>query len=366
MNFSSRQVITSRQLMYLLCIAVFPTEVMLLPGPMIMQFGKDTLWAIALGGIYSAAPLMLSLYILRRSRGRSITDVLRTSLGVFGRIVILAFGLVILVATMNIWGGYVQLLHTALLTRTPPWALLFLALAVVLYGVTGGMEVSGRLAEAFVPLGVIAIVAIWLLSAHWFDVGRLLPLWPQHPDVFTFGGFKAATFLSEVLFGSYVGAFAKDQEGVPRALWLALIINTSVMLLVTSLPLLMFSIEHARILTLPPLTAVRAVNYGFTIERLDLAITPIWVIFVSLKLILWGLIGGNMVADALGLRRYALVGQIALTATALMSLQLHSLLQVEQSVVTTWDYFGFPVIIFSVTLAAVICRMRPKRVASHA
>ncbi|MDA8346645.1 MAG: GerAB/ArcD/ProY family transporter [Thermaerobacter sp.] len=366
MNFSERHVITSRQLMYLLCIATFPTEVMLLPHPMITQFGKDALWAIAIASIYTVGPLLLSFEIVHRSKGRSLAHVLNAHGGLFGRLVLILFGLAILVPTINLWGGYVQLLHTALLARTPPWAILAVALAVVLYGVTGGLEVVGRLAELFVPVGIATIIGMWLLGLPWYNVGRLMPIWPQHPAVFTTGAYYVFTFLAEVVFGSYLGAFARDHEGVRRAMVLALVINTALLLMATAMPLLMFSVEHASMLTVPPLTAVRTIHFGFIIERLDTLIMSAWVIFVSLKLILWGLLAAEMIADALGVRAYALIGQISLSLTALFSLRLHSLGEVEASVVAIWYFLSFPAILLSVVSAAVTCRLRPRKKAIHA
>ncbi len=365
-TLSSRQVITSRQLLYILLVATFPTEGILLPGPIIRQFGKDAIWAVLLGAIYAVGPLLLSLSIVRHTKGTSLIDVMHGRVRLFGRGLLLLFGLALLGPSVTIWGGYVQLLHVDLLVSTPAWAILLAALAIVIYGITGGLEVVSRVSELFVPPALVAVFLMWIAAIPWYHVGHLLPLLPQQLNVLMVGAYQPFTFLAEIAFGSYLGTFVKDPDGVIRALSLALALNALVLMFQVMMPLLMFTGPHARILALPPVIAVRAIHFGFLIDRLDTLVLPAWVLLVSLKLMVWALAGGNMIADALGIQHWRIVGQAGVSATALWSLRLHSLGDVEKALWYVWFATALPLILALLVAFTLMYKLGRKKLPSRA
>lgn len=361
-----RERISDRQLMYLLVTLTFPTELILLPGPLIQHYGKDAVWAVLAGALYSVIPLLLSLYAVGRLRTTAVQEYLRGRGLWVMRALFLLPALSLLVPTVNIWGEYVQLLRTDLLAHTPAWALLLPALALVLYAMPGGVETIGRLSELLVPFGIFLSLGLFVLGLPWYDLQRLLPVAPETPGALTLGGYEVATFLSEIVFGIYLALLVENPKSITRAFLIGGGINVVLMLLYVSLALLMFGAEHAAVLTIPPVSAIRAIHYGFIVERVDVLLQPAWVVFTTLKLILWTQLGSCLAAEAMGLKSGVLIGQITAVIAGFASLRLKSLPDVEQSVLVLWYGAAAPIYLFVAVVAVILLYLQQRRRMQHA
>ncbi len=356
-----RPVITSRQLLYLLIGTTMPTESLLLPAPVIQTFGKDALWAILGGASLAIVPLLITLFILRRQQWQTLSEMLQR-LGVFSHVIPLLFAIPAMLGLINIWASFAQLLRVDLLPRTPAWVTTASAAAAVIYGSVGGPEVVGRIAQALVPLFIYEVVMLFLLALPWLEPIHLMPLLPEHGFVLTLGIYQTFTFLAEVAFATYFGSLVRDRQGIPRALWTALSVNTSMLLLTTGMPLLMFGASHARILAVPPLTAVRAIHYGFLVERLDAFMAAPWAVFVSLKLMIWTVFASSLLSDTFGVRVYRWLVWGTTAAISLFSLRLGSLGAVQTNVREVWYASGAPLMLAAlIIIAALALRRRGRR-----
>ncbi len=346
-----RPVITSRQLLYLMIATTFPTEALLLPSPIIRSFGKDALWAILGGGIVAILPLLLTLSILRRQRTETLTASLQR-LGMFGKVVPVLFAVAAMLALVNIWASFAQLLRVDLLARTPAWVTTFTADVAVLYGAVGGPEVVGRIGEILVPIVVLEVPILFLLAIPWLDPIHMLPLLPKHTLSLSLGVYEVFTFLAEISFATYFASFVRDRQGIARALWIALGVNTLMLLLTTALPILMFGCEHAGLLAVPTVTAVRAIHYGFLVERLDAFLAAPWAAFVIVKLIIWTVFAAGILADAFGPRlfRWTIWASTIVASTA--SLWLPSLGDVDANLWAVWYQTGAPLALIALVVAA--------------
>lgn len=358
--------ISERQLLYLLSSITFPTELFLLPGPLIQHYGKDALWAILLGAAAALVPLALTLYVVRELRRSSLEHFLRGHPGWIVRGLMFLLAVAVLLPGVIIWGGYAQLIRMDLLPRTPPWTLVGATLLVVLYALPGRVTMLGRLAEFLVPFGLVLGVGLWVLGLPWYNLQQVLPLWPQAPHALTYGAYEVLSFLGEVAFGAYLSLSVDRFESLPRTFLLALLFNAVLLLLFTSMAILMFGPEHSAVHVVPPVAALRAVHYGFLVERVDILIQPIWVMFVTLKILIWTCLGASLVARVLGLRSEVRIAQGAAVVAAVSSLHFGSLVDVENSLWTLWYPLSAPIYLFVIIAGAAALYLHRRRALRHA
>lgn len=361
------QQITSRQLYFLLTVAMFPSEILLLPGPLIRTLGKDALWAVLISGVLAGVPLLMGLAILRSAPDGSMITVAQRVFGRAGPVVLLAIAVPILVATVNIWGSYVQLLRVDLLNRTSPAILLLLGMVAVAYALQGGLEVAGRTGEVLGASGIFMWIVLVGLAGTWFNFDNLLPALPSPGRPLATGIYQAFAFQGEIAWVGLLGAFVRERQSIARTAVFAWLTNLFILLSSVAVPLLMFGPGHAGILVLPTLSAIRSIHYGFTIERLDTFLVPLMVGLIALKLIIWGLVSAHLIDGAFSGRVHAsLTAPILMAATGLTSLTLHSLSRVHASVGMLWYDTGAPVMAAALVLLTLGSLASRRRVTGHA
>jgi len=362
-GYPARARITSRQLLYLIVLTIVPVQELGAGGPLLREYGKDALWSLVAGATAATVPLLISVHIVRRLAPLDLGATLR-SRGLAGRLLLAFFGLALAVPLFNIWSAYVQTLTVEILPHTPGWAIAALGAAAVLYGARGGIEVVARAGELFAPIAIAAMGVLAAMTIPWLHVSYILPIWPQTAAALTTGGYHAFTFFSEVGFAAYLGTLVRDPSTVPRALWWALSLSFAELLMAIGMPLLMFTPEHVALLTVPLLSAVRAIHYGFLIERIDTAVVAAYSVLVALKLTLWTVLSSRLLADATSQRAYRSLTVVATAAAAGSSLVLvHNLAQVQANLQTLW-FNGFaPVYLGALLLIAILLRASRARTA---
>ena len=354
---ATRSTLAGAQVLYLLVVNTFPTEVFLLPGPLIDEAGKDALWCVALGTVAALAPALATRKVLDLLAGEPFDRALVRRAGLAGRAILLALAIAVLAPLVNIWGGYGQFVGVAILVHTPAWAIVFTGLVVVIYAVPLDLGALGRLAQLTVPLGVVLVLGLFLLGAPWFDAANLLPALPRTSIVW--GSYQVFTCLAEVVFGLYLGGLSTDRAGVRRALVQAPFLNGLLLMLLTAMPLLIFGAMPSALMNAPGILAIRAIHYGFVIERLDTLVQPVWVVFVILKILVWTVLGARLLAAALGVRAWALIGRAATATAALLSLRLYHITAVEGDAEKVWHGLLAPVMLL--VLVASLIALRPRR-----
>jgi hypothetical protein len=231
------------------------------------------------------------------------------------------------------------------------------ALLVVVYAVPLDLGGVGRLAQLAVPWGILLIVVLFLLAAPWYAMDNLMPLLPTANVAW--GSYQVFSFLSEVVFALYLASLSSRRAEAARALVGAPLVNGLLVLLLTAMPILLYGPTPAAMMNAPGMSAIRAIHYGFVVERLDTFVQPVWVIFVILKLLLWTMLGARLLAAALGIRWWAQIGRVATVVAAVLSLELYHLVAVERSVGTLWYRLGAPLLL--VVLVACAILFRPRR-----
>lgn len=347
--------LTPNQLFFLLTVGTFPTEMLLLPGPLIHGLGKDALWAIVLGGVVAIAPLLLALAILRSAPDGSIIGAAKR-IGRTGSFFLLVLAALLFLVTINIWASFVELLRVDLLPRTAPALLALMGLALVTYSGSGGYEVLGRSSEVIGFASLVIWVILFIMGTPFFRLENLLPVLPLRFPSLLYGVYQVASFAGEIGFVSLLGALVPNRESVPRMAVAALVTNVAILLTATAMPLLVYGQEHAAQFTLPTLSAVRSMHYGFTIERVDTLIVPATIGLVALKTAIWGLMGGTLLeAASAGRLPGRRISPVILAVTAAVSLTLPSIPAVEVNVREIWYGLSAPIMAGTFFILGVAC-----------
>ncbi len=351
------QVVTPRELFYILLIAVFPTEILFLPSTLIDHFGKDALWCEALGGALGLAFAWGVAWTKSRLRDTTVEDYLIGRFGFLGRVALFAFAVVLLVPTCNIMAAYVQVTGAEILPHTPLYVLTLSSALVAVYMVVGGLELVGRLGLFVVPISLFLMVLLFLMAFPWYNLLYIQPALPVHGLSLVHGVYRAFAFLAETAFALLIPTKASTRLVGPVLLSAG--VNWTVLVLMTAMPLLMFGPDVAPMLTSPVLSAIRTIHYGVIIERMDVVIAPLWVALSLLKFTLWVVMGTRLVCAAFGLWAVQrILARLVVVAASVSSLTLTTFSAVTRALDVTWYH---SLLIMLVVLSALVSLAASRR-----
>lgn len=354
------EVVTPGQLFYLLLVAVFPTEILLLPPWLIAHDGKDALWCVAFGTVPAVLLAVPVAGALARLNGMTLESYLLARWGTLGRVALLAFTAVLLVPAPDILAAYVHTTATSLLPYTPIYTLALVSFITAAYIVAGGIEVVARVSSIIVPVGVCLILLLVVIGLPWYDMANVRPLLPTAGIPIVDGSYRVFAFLAQVGFALAVRTTAPGQ--VQGLLIWSVIVNSGLLFLMLAMPLLLFGAPTAALLSSPVLSAIRTIHYGFAIERLDIVIAPVWVAFSLLKVALWIVLGTRLALAAVGIAGWQrTAARFMVFAAGLTSLAFSDMPTIEKVLDVQWFDVLAPVLVGLIGVLMLALVWRPAR-----
>jgi len=358
---ASSPTLTARQLLYLLMVNTFPSEVFLVPGPIIREAGKDALWGIVLA---MAAAVLVALgvaTVAQRVQRFGLMRFLVAHWGIAGRALLLAIGIALWLPTMNMWAGDAEVAELLLLPLTPV-IVITAALGVgVLYGLSVGLRAVARLTQILLPIGLLVVVGLVIAASPWFNLSNALPLRPETSlGPIVHAAYQVFAFLGEIVFAFVLIGGVRTPFHVGWLVVAAVLGNGVMLFLGTMTALLMYGPQAAGTLSVPFLGAVHTIHYGFLVERVDILVGPVWVGLTMLKLIVWLLMASEVVAAALGLGSGLWPGIVAALLGAAGSLRLPNLQMVDVSVGDLWYRAAFPAMLVLTGFVALAAHRRAR------
>lgn len=238
--------------------------------------GPDVWLAFLLALPFAAGEIWILGVLSQRHPGKNLFELLESSLGFWGTLLIAAYVLLFGLQTV-VSAQEFALLSKLIFTFTPSWVLLAPMFALTLYGNLLGLEVVARInallfAVVDLPLGILLAI----LFAPQQRLARLMPVFVAQPTHLWLG-----TALVVGMFATFVAMpillpHVKQLRLAARlTLWLVLIVTFTA--LGHNLgPFLVFG-RAAEDMTWPVYTQVTVLQVGRVLERVDVLAIILWV-----------------------------------------------------------------------------------------
>lgn len=196
-------------------------------------------------------------------------------------------------------------IHLVLFRRTPLWAVIILALILLVYTTyLGGIEGVGRCSEFLGPIIVLGLTAVLVLcyqNMHWT---RMLPVYQDSGGIAILkGAVSPISFLGESVMISMLVAFmSKPQDVLPRVMWAVGL--TCAFLLASTLGVILTFGSLASKMWYPFFDMARYVSVMEFIQNIDSVIVVVWLCSVFIKLSLYMFITSYGTAQWLGVKNW--------------------------------------------------------------
>ncbi|MFB5192380.1 GerAB/ArcD/ProY family transporter [Alicyclobacillus fastidiosus] len=222
-----------------------------------------------------------------------------------GKIIVIPFFVMWYTVTGIILRQSSDFLHLALFRRTPLWAIILLALILMVYATyLGGIEGIGRCSEFLGPVIIIALTVVLVLSVKNMHWTRILPVYHDSGGAAILkGAISPFSFLGEsVMITMLVGFMSKPQEALSRAMWGVGL--ACVFLIGTTLGVILTFGSLAAKMWYPFFDMVRYVSVMEFIQNIDAVIVVVWLCSVFIKLSLYTFIASYGTAQWLGVTNW--------------------------------------------------------------
>jgi len=336
-----KEIINTKQFVWLLSIIITIFAAMQIPGMLIMQAGRDA-WLSVLGAWFLDVMLALVYaYMGIRFPGENFVQYSSTILGKYlGRMVGIIFPLFFLLVCTLLLHGLAQTVHTVFLPRTPFNVILVCNFLVCAYMGRKGIEVIARITEILGPLFFLSIVALSVLVLPSFHLARLKPQFDQGMAPFLSGiPLMLTSFGVCIIMAMYIPLCNRPENGF-LAKFSAVSMGALLVGLVTVSSVGIFGSEDAQSMFSPGIQLARMVNFSNYFERVEL----IWLVInvgssiVGSASLLWAF--GKGVAQVTGLKTSkSLIYPGALISLVLCIVSFPSVMQQ-----TVFYHYTFPIV----------------------
>ncbi|MDR3541331.1 MAG: endospore germination permease [Desulfosporosinus sp.] len=317
--------ITPKQLILLIVISRLVITITFFPaleGPP----GNQDEWLSVLLSIPAHLLLSAPIYLLwKRFPNQSFIEYSQTILGKVGKLIGLLYVLYFFHALSVFLFQWSAFLTTAVMPETPVLFFLVFLLPFCAYAVLKGVEVISRLAEFLAPFVFMGLIIIFLLLTKDMDLKVFTPFMEKSFMSILVGAFILGSRTSEILVLAMLLPYLKTKKGKVKSVF---IFSYSIMaffwIICTITVLATLGLDLTRILQFAYLNAVRLVNVGDFIERIESIHLSIWILSGYLRISLYFYVIVMGLSQVVGLKSYKPLVLSALTILLPISLSLQS------------------------------------------
>lgn len=251
--------------------------------------GNQDVWLSMILSIPVHLLLTVPIYLLwKRFPNQSFIEYSQTVLGRMGKLVGLLYVLYFFHALSVFLYQWSAFLTTAVMPETPVLFILVSLLPFCAYAVLKGIEVIARLAEFFAPLVFVGLITSFLLLTKDMDLKVFTPFMEKGFMSILLGAFVIALRTSEILVVAMLLPYLNANK---RDVKLVFISSYSILaffwIICTITVLATLGLDLTRILQFSYFAAIRLVNVGDFIERIESIHLAVWILSGFLRITLY-------------------------------------------------------------------------------
>lgn len=280
--------ITPKQLILLVVISRLVITMTFFPA-LDSPPGNQDVWLSVLLSIPVHLSLSVPVYLLwKRFPNLSLIEYCQTILGKAGKLIGLLYVLYFLHALSVFLYQWSAFFTTAIMPETPVLFILVFLLPFCAYAVHKGIEVVSRLAEFFSPLVFGGIMISFLLLAKDMDLKVFMPFMEKSFLSILFGAVVIALRTSEILVLAMLLPYLKTNKAKVKLVFLSTFSIVAFFWIISLVAVLAtLGLDLTRILQFAYFAAVRLVNVGNFIERIESIHLSIWLLSGLLRITLY-------------------------------------------------------------------------------
>lgn len=332
--------ITSKQLIFIIVGAQVATAFLSLPRVIAEEAGHHAWLAVITGAIVPLVSIFITVALLNRFRDADFVNVSNQLFGKFlGTLLILIFVGYVIAFQSVVIRLFAEITCVFMLPTTPICMVTLASILTVVYAISKGAKVVGRLNEFLFYILIADILMIIAISVGQGSYLNLLPLGEIDINGLMQGSIKMAYAYagSEVLLITY--AMVQHRGEILKAALIGQGITLLIYLIVVVAGLMVFSHVGLHFITWPVITLLK-VPYSSALGRLEIVFLLLWVGLGVRPVMNLGMSASYLAVRAFNLdfnRYYAWIALGLGAAIYILSLQPKNLLQVF-----TWaDYAGY-------------------------
>ena len=318
--------ISSKQLILLAVISRLVITITFFPA-LDSPPGNQDVWISELLSIPVHLLLSVPIYLLwKRFPTQSFIEYSQTILGkAIGKIIGLIYVLYFLHALCMFLYQWSAFLTIAIMPETPVLFILVFLLPFCVYAVLKGIEVISRLAEFFAPFVFGGLIVIFLLLSKDMDLKVFTPFMEKGFPSILMGSLVISLRTSEILILAMLLPYLEvSKEKVKYVFLFSYLILAFFWLILTTIVLASLGLDLTRILQFSYFAAVRLINVGEFIERIESIHFAVWILSGYLKIILYYYVIVVGLSQIVSLKNYKLIVIPILTIILPLSLVLQS------------------------------------------
>ncbi|ULL14090.1 hypothetical protein DVH26_06310 [Paenibacillus sp. H1-7] len=279
------QKITSIQCIMLIMSSITPTFILTVPSIVVESSGQDAWLSILLA--IAAAVLIAWLIgaICSMNPGMLLIDWLDSRLG---RLAGSLFGLILAFYYFTnetiIIRQFINFMSENVLTRTPAYAIITVALLVMLYSANHGIEVIARINMIISLITFLTILVTIILLLNKVQLPFLLPIGEHSIRSIIHGSIPPTAWLSEVAILLVLLPYLKHPEHASLiGIWSVIASGIELLLFVVA-AIVIFGPELITILAYPTFNMVGILKLGNLMERIDVLFISLWISTMYIKM----------------------------------------------------------------------------------
>jgi len=280
--------ITPRQLILLVIISRLVITITFFPA-LDSPPGNQDVWLSVLLSIPVHLILSIPVYLLwKRFPNQSFIDYSQTILGKAGKLIGLFYVLYFIHALSMFLYEWSAFLTTIIIPETPVLFILAFVLPFCAYAVIKGIEVIGRLAEFFAPFIFFGLIIIFLLLTKDMDLRVFTPFMEKGLMPILFGALVISLRTSEILVLAMLLPYLKEKKEKVKFVLISFYSTVAFFWIMCAITVLAtLGIDLTRTLQFSYFEAVRLINIGDFIERIESIHLSVWIISGFLRVTLY-------------------------------------------------------------------------------
>jgi len=357
--------ISYKQLILLIVISRVTLTLTYLPALSAPPENQD-IWLSELLGFPITLFLSLPVYLLwKRFPDQTIIQYSQTVAGKAGKLIGILYVWFFIHFTAITVTQFGTFLSTAVMPETP---ILFFAVSLVLlcaYAARNGIEVISRVSELCVLIILVGIITIVLLLTKDMDLKALTPILEKGTLPVLHGGFTAAARTVEMLGLAMLLPYLNDRKKV-KTIFLAGFALIALRFVIITIPVIaVFGFEEAKTRSFPFFSAIRLINVGDFLERLEAVHMAIWVMGIFIKVSFYYYLAALGLGQLFNLKDYKPlvfpIGTVIIPLSILITPSVVELREFTSYKIFTWYALFFTLFIPSLLLLIAVIREKGEK-----
>lgn len=226
-------------------------------------------------------------FLWTRFPNKTIIQYSQSIFGIGGKLIGLLYVCFFIHLTSVLMVQFCYFLVIAIMPETPIAFFLISFMLVCAYAVRNGIEVISRLTEIFVPITIGAVIIIIIFMFKLMDFKGVLPMMENGFMPIFYGGLTTAGRSVEILIFAMLLPYLNNFKKVKSAILFSyLLIDLNVLLIALAI-ITTFGAVDAKIHLFPFFDAIKLVNIGEFLERIEVIHMAIWLCGIVIQVSLF-------------------------------------------------------------------------------